>query len=273
MQIFRRRTDPGTSAGSPAPKPVSRLARVAHLILGGVLVLFSLAPLGFAFGFFLLGVRRWFGDPFYLVPHAWNSGLFWLILGLFMLLPAGYYAWRPRARVGWFGLSFLALLLTAETIPNQVLPYMFISEAQSNLNAQAHSLATLLETLQQGKLPSSQAGLMRWVTQAERPNGVISREGLLGPYFHDGKRVRVRLEYLGGANGPLLAMPAHPPLPAAIYCAVSQDRERFWLTVTMLDRRVGGHPRWLEASGGSERPMVISGAVAAVAPATAKGEN
>jgi len=42
---------------------------------------------------------------------------------------------------------------------------------------------------------------------------------------------------------------------------VSADRERYWITVTMLDREVGGHPRWLKARNGGAEPMVISGSV------------
>ena len=107
---------------------------------------------------------------------------------------------------------------------------------------------------------------MEIAANAEGPNG------LMGPYYRNGALVPVRLVYVGGATGPVLAEPPDAPMPAAIYCAVSPNRENFWITAAMLDREVGGHSRWLRGmrstTDRSAQPLVIHGSVGAASHAS-----
>lgn len=221
------------------------------------MVLFSLLPLSVAFGFFRLEVQTWFGHPYYLGHDHFERGCFWLLIGLVALLPASYCALRRNASTWWLALGFAAALLASVALPSNVLPSMLIPRAEDTLTAEARNLANALQTsdANQGQLPASETDLMEIAARAEGPNG------LMGPYYRDEVRAPVRLVYVGGASGPVLADPLNAPMPAAIYCAVSADRRRFWITVAMLDRDVGGHPRWLKARDGRAGPMVVSGLV------------
>jgi hypothetical protein len=258
MRLFKRQSNFEESSSSSAPKPAGRRTRVIRIILGGLIALVSIAPLRIAFGFFRLGVRSWFGHPYYLCNDAFFRSGDWLLVGLVIVLPAAYYAVRPRASALWLVLSFFVAFGTLEQIPEHVLPEMLISQARDILRDRALNLATGLEN-SGGLLPASQVQLASVAKMAARQGDLE----LSGPYFRGGARVPVQLAYVGAATGPLVAMPAHPLLPAAIYCAVSPGRKRFWITVSMLDRRVGGHPRLLEDRTGGPIPMVINGSLSA----------
>jgi len=240
--------------------------RVIRIIIGSLIALFSLVPLGIAFAFFHLSAETWFGHPYYLAHNPFGRGCFWLFVGLMALLPAAYYAVRRRASAWWLGVGFVAALFAAVTLPSNVLPAMLIPRAEDTLTSKARNLANTLDSLgaNEVRLPASQTELMSVAAKAAGPNG------FLGPYYRDGALAPVRLVYVGRANGPILSEPVNSPLPAAIYCAVSPDRERFWITVTMLDRTVGGHAHWLEGLDGNTRPMVISGSVEGQTPGANK---
>lgn len=220
------------------------------------MVLFSLLPLWVAFGFFRLGVATWFGHPYYLGNDHLERGCLWLLVGLAALLPGSYCAVSRRASTGWLAVGFAAALFAAVALPSNVLPGMLMPRAEGTLTAKARGLANALETWDgnQGQLPAREKDLLEIATKAEGPNG------LMGPYYRDGVLAPVQIIYVGRANGPVLDEPVHAAMPAAMYCAVSADRQRFWITVTMLDREVGGHPRWLKALGGTQ-PLVINGLV------------
>lgn len=226
-------------------------------IVGGLVVLFSLPLLWVAFGFFRLKVETWFGHPYYLGYDHFERGCFWLLIGLAVLLPGIYCAVSRRASAWWLGLGFGAALFGAVALPSNVLPTMLMPRAEDSLTAKARSLANALDRpgLNQGHLPANEKELSDIAAKMEAPNG------FMGPYYRDGAPVPVHLVYVGGATGPVLADPPNAPAPAAIYCAVSADRTRFWITATMLDREVGGHARWLKDRSGSEQTMVISGSV------------
>lgn len=256
MQLFRRKNQSEKSGASTAPKTIGRGRRVFHIVLGFAIALVALAPINIAFGFFRLGVRNWSGHPYSLCADAFARSGDWLLVALLILLPAVYYALRPRSSALWLVLSFVVAFGTLEQIPEHVLPQTMVSEAQENLREKAFNLATALENpAEKGSLlPASQTQLAGVAAMAAQQDGLDLR----GPYFQDGTPVAAHLVYLGGAAGPLVIMPAHPPLPAAVYCAVSQDRKHFWITATMLDRSVGGHPRWVEARDGAGRPLIVS---------------
>jgi hypothetical protein len=128
--------------------------------------------------------------------------------------------------------------------------------AEDTLTARARTIANALDTLgaNQGRFPANEAELAQVAAKLQGP------DALVGPYYRDGTVAPVRLVYVGAASGPVLAEP-DAPMPAAIYCAVSADRQRFWITVAMSDREVGGHPRWLRGTDGGTQPMVIRGSV------------
>lgn len=230
--------------------------RYIRKIVGGLVVLFSLPLLWVAFGFLRLGVETWFGHPYYLGNHHFAYGGFWLFIGLAALLPGAYSAVSCRASAWWLALAFGATLLGAVALPSNVLPTMLMPRAEDTLTAKAHTLANALDAsgADQGRFPTSETELAKAVVK-------VGPNGLLGPYYRDGVLAPVRVVYIGGASGPVLTVPANASIPAVIYCAVSADGLRFWITATMLDREVGGHPSWLKERDGIRQPLIISGSV------------
>ncbi len=110
--------------------------RVIRIIIGSLIALFSLVPLGIAFAFFHLSAETWFGHPYYLAHNPFGRGCFWLFVGLMALLPAAYYAVRRRASAWWLGVGFVAALFAAVTLPSNVLPAMLIPRAEDTANEQ-----------------------------------------------------------------------------------------------------------------------------------------
>lgn len=239
---------------------------VIRRFASSLVALFSLLPLWVAFGFFRLGVATWFGHPYYLGQHDFEDGSFWLLVGLAALLPGSYCALSRRASAWWLALGFGAALFAADALPSNVLPMMLIPRAEDTLTAKAWNLANALDTFgaNQGRFPADEAELAQIAAKLEGP------DALVGPYYHDGATTPIHLVYVGGASGPVLVEPVNAPIPAAIYCAVSGDKEHLWITVTMLDRDVGGHPRWLKDRDASTHPMVITGSVADGTPRLSK---
>ena len=58
-------------------------------------------------------------------------------------------------------------------------------------------------------------------------------------YARDAQRLPYRLVYIGGVPGPHLPVPAGAE-PGIIYCAISRDQKRYWVTGTGLDEPVAG---------------------------------
>jgi len=134
-------------------------------------------------------------------------GCFWLLIGLAALLPAGYYAVRRRASAWWLALGFAAALFAAVALPSNVLPTMLIPRAEDSLTAKARNLAVMLAALgkNQGRFPANESELAAVAAKAE------GSDALVGPYYRDGELAPVRLVYVGGASGPVLAEPVHAP--------------------------------------------------------------
>lgn len=85
---------------------------------------------------------------------------------------------------------------------------------------------------QHGHLPATQAELEQAFAQAEL-------EKPAAPFVHDGKVLPYRPLYFGGALGPARSAPAGVA-PGTILCAVNPELNHYWLTVTGLDKPVGG---------------------------------
>jgi hypothetical protein len=226
-------------------------------IVGGVVVLFSVLPLWVALGFLRLEMETWFGHPYYLGNDHFARGCFWLLIGLAALVPGSYCAVSRHASAWWLGLAFAAAVFAGVVLPSNVLPTMLVPRAEDSLTAKARNVAAALDALgaNQGRFPANERELANLVASAGGPNSLV------GPYYRDGVVAPIRLVYIGGASGPILNEIPNPPMPAAIYCAVSADTKRFWITARMLNGAVGGQPRWLRATGTDTQPLVISGAV------------
>lgn len=171
--------------------------RVIRIIIGVLIALFSLVPLGIAFAFFHLSVETRFGHPYYLAHNPFGRGCFWLFVGLMALLPSSYYAVRRRASAWWLGVGFVAALFAAVTLPSNVLPATLIPRAEDSLTVKARNLANALDGLgaNEVRLPASQTELMGVAAKAAGPNG------FLGPYYRDGAFAPVRLVTWAGPTG------------------------------------------------------------------------
>jgi len=63
------------------------------------------------------------------------------------------------------------------------------------------------------------------------------------------------LSYVGEAEGPVLSEPP-PQRPGIVFCAFSKDLRQSWITVTSLEKRVGGPVVWMRLLG---QPRVEGG--------------
>jgi hypothetical protein len=68
-------------------------------------------------------------------------------------------------------------------------------------------------------------------------------------YARGGQRLPYRFVFVPGAKGPHQSAPPGDR-PGILYCAVSEDGQRLWVTATGLDRAVGGSVVWLEFEPG-----------------------
>lgn len=211
------------------------LWRVLRILAAIVLGLYGVGIAALGGSFLWPWVQMLFTDAFYIVWDYLVDGLFLLVLGLLVLLPAVYVLLRRQARVAWLLVSLVILLLAAMLIPSMRLDP--VRAAQYEVSSQARNVhrAVVGWAAEKGRLPANEAELLS-VAQA---HGSGSDDPLLSRYARGGERLPYQLVYIANATGPHLPQPPAAQ-PGVIYCAVSADLKRLWLTATGLERTVNG---------------------------------
>ena len=190
-------------------------------------------------------VRLHFGEPFYLQADYLKGSLFFLVPGVAALAVAGYLLVRRQvsaaglvgALVALFGLGCVVIFLSFAWDEGD---YWKRTRMVRHVRGLGWRLAG---NGKEGRFPANE-------TELQNLAG-----GGLSSYARRGEPLPYRYVYVANASRAHLP---HAPgdAPAIIYCAVSPDRKRFWLTATALGRPVGGPIVW---EGPDRRPLIIEG--------------
>lgn len=206
-------------------------------------------------------LRDWlsarFTEGYYVESDYLSQGLALAIPGVLTLAVSLYVLLRRNADGKWLVIPLALLLLLAVAIPGFVRSPN--SDARWDVRNRAQSVASALVgwSRDSGRFPATEAEFqeaMKGVYRAE-----VARPSR---YARAGQRLPFRFVFVPGAKGP--HQPAPPgDQPGILYCAVSEDGQRLWLTATGLDQPVGGlvvlvefepEMRWLEEKLPAPKP-------------------
>lgn len=240
-------------------------------------VLFGLLSLPlFMFGgkFLVSAVKLHLGQPFCASssPGDFSAyGAIWVGMSLLVVAPSALVLLKKSVPSYWLVLPLLVLLLAAVAIPSNMPPGYRGTIAGRAVERRMQSAATQLEKWgsEPGQLPGDESQLRSALEPKERaeeetPPPTNSR------YQRGGQPVLYRFVLVPNAQGPRRLQPAGDQ-PAIIYCAISSDRKRFWLTATALPGDVSSEVVMLERDGelvvtGGEVPAKPPAPVPAAAP-------
>jgi hypothetical protein len=203
---------------------------------GGVAIsFFSLPVVYLGLQFLWADLRIRLGLPFYVVHGYLAGGAVWLVWGLLILGLGVTAILRRKGSILALILGIMLLIGAAIAIPSTLLPGYLGRAGQRDVQAtmQRISVSQSAWARKTGRFPATQAELDQSLRSAAEQEGE-----LVTRYARDGQRLPYRLIYIAGATGPHLPSPAGDQ-PGIIYCAVSSDQNRFWITGTALREAVG----------------------------------
>ena len=203
----------------------------------GALVGFSSLPIIFlGLQFLVYGVWAERGHGFFVAHGYYGDGAVLLIWGLVILALGIIPAVVRKASVLWLVLGVILLILAATAIPSFRMPGDFARSARTTVMGRTREVSAALERWAEtsGRFPADQSELDRVVKELIEIDGKR-----LSSFAHAGQRLPYQMTHIADATGPYIHSPAGER-PGTIYCAVSRDRKRIWLTGTALDQAVGG---------------------------------
>lgn len=215
---------------------IIRPQNTMQFIGGATIAFFSLPIVFLGLQFLWLALRTHIGHPFYVPYDYFWQGVVWLVWGLLILCLGLIPFLRRKGSAPAVVLGVMLLFVAVVAIPSTRTPgdvaQMAREEVRSALRRTNITLAAGAE--KSGRFPANQGEL----DELAQKSGAQERE-LISRYTRDGRRLPYRLVYVGGAPGPHLPVPAGGE-PGIIYCAVSPDLKKVWLTGTTLDEAVAG---------------------------------
>lgn len=213
-----------------------RLQATMRIIGGATIASFSLPIVGLGLQFLWLALRTHLGHPFYVPYDYFWQGIVWLVWGLLILALGLFPFFRRKGSAPAVVLGIILLFFAAVAIPSNRMPGHVAQMAQEDVrSALRRTSITLTEGAgKSGRFPASQSELDVLAKESSSKESK-SNSG----YARDAQRLPYRLIYITGAPGPHLPVPAGTE-PGIIYCAISRDQKRFWLTGTGLNEAVAG---------------------------------
>lgn len=240
-------------------------------VIAVLFVLLSLPVFKFGWGFLWSAVKLRSGQPFYVAsPDDYIAyGAFWVGLALAVLVPSAVVLLKKGAKGSWLVLPLLSLLVAAVALPSNIPPGFRGHAAGRGVERRMERAATQLEKWggEHRQLPADESEL----TGALEPKDT-AEEQTQDPnsrFLRGGRPVAFRFVLVPNAPGPHRAQPPGEQ-PAMIYCAISPDRQKFWLTATALPGDVSSEVVMLVRYG---ELVAISGAVPAPEPVPAAPET
>ena len=225
--------------------------KVLRTLAGLILAIYSVAVIGFGGTFFWALLRVRVGQPFYVKSDHLFLGLFWIIFGLVALAPCACVVVRRQTHGAWLLLSFGLLVFAGVAIPSNPTVESARGRASFRVVEKLSQVAESIDAWKEknGRFPANDAELREAVRGA-----LAQPEQDASPFWSAGKQLPYRAVYVGNATGANIGDPGQAP--GVIYCAVSADLDRLWLTATEIDRAVGGRVRFVPAWDGT-KPMVL----------------
>ena len=201
-------------------------------IVGCLLAMtFILPPLWAGFGFLASYWKVRSGRAYYIDFDYLSEGLLWLACGLAALIPILHALLRKQSSAKWLALGFLIGLVSSIALPVRFAAPRY--EARPKVFDKMLNVSTAMAGwgTEQGHFPASDSDLKSALHGVEAGSS---------PYARGGQRLPFRMVFVKGANGPVVE-PAPHAEPGIIYCAVSPDLKRFWLTATAPDQNASEH--------------------------------
>jgi hypothetical protein len=217
-------------------------------ILGGAAFAFLSFPVTMVGAQILwLGLRTRVGHPFYVQHGYLEHGFIWVGWGILILFFGILPVLRCKSSVSSWFLAAILLFAAAVAIPSNVRPEDTARSAESGVRFALSRTTTALaaQSVNAGRLPANQTESDHIVSES----GMVEAERVTR-YRRDGQPLSLRWAFVGGSAGPRLALGPGTD-PGIIYCAVSLDQKKVWLTATVLDGPASQSVILLPASGGS----------------------
>ena len=217
-------------------------------VVAALLVLLSLPLFGIARPFLLSALKLHWGQPFYAPSReAYGEyGMIWVGLALLVLVPSALVLLKKKAPGSWLVLPLLVFLLAAVALPSNTPPgsrgRMAVRALEQRVERASESLKVWAGERQQ--FPGDD----RELQSAIEPGTSTRWESTYTQYERGGQPVPYRFVLVANSQGPHRPQQAGDQ-PAIVYCAVSPDRQRFWLTATALPDDVSSEVMMLEREG------------------------
>ena len=196
---------------------------------GGAAIGFSSFPIMFVgLQFLWCELRSHIGHPFYVEHDYLWGGAVWLAWGLVILALGGIAVFRRKGSAAALVLGIMLLIAAAIALPSIRLPRDVARVAHADVRSAMLRISVTQSAWakKSGRFPANQRELDEFVkAPVEKERELVSR------FARDAQRLPYRLIYIADAPGPHISSPAGDQ-PGMIYCAVSRDQKRFWITGT-----------------------------------------
>lgn len=227
--------------------------------VGALFMVLSLPLFMFGGPFLVSALRLHWGQPFCASsPEDYAVyGAIWVGMALLVLVPSALVLLKKNVPGTWLVVPLLVLLLSAVAIPSNIPPGYRGTMAGRAVERRMQSAAAQLQQWgsAHGQLPEDEGQLRG----ALEPKAAAEEEATPSNsrYQRADQPVPYRFLLVPKAQGPRRPQ---PPLeqPAIVYCAISADRKKFWLTATALPGDVSSEVVVLERDG---EFVVISGEI------------
>lgn len=204
------------------------------LAIVGLLITVPVLGLGAKFLYYL--ARLHFVDPYHVHFRYGSEAATWLI---WSGLTALCFAAALKSKKVGGALALLAgwglLLLVAIAIPSHEIDPLNHASFATEMNLRGVQSTLNRWAGEHGHLPASQAELDAVLKDAE----ATDPEKPVSPFDLGAQRLPFRVEYVGGAQGPVLVAPESEE-PGVVLCAVNSKLDHYWLSATALAAPVGG---------------------------------
>jgi hypothetical protein len=184
-------------------------------------------------------------------------------MALLVLVPSAIVLLKKDSKGSWLVLPLLVLLLVAVALPSNLPPgfraVMAGRAEQRRMEGAGESLKSWSSERRQLPADDQELGSAIAVETQALIDGGSEKNSRFG---RGDQPVPYRFVLVAGAQSPHRAQPAGDQ-PAIVYCAISPDRQKFWLTATALPGDVSSEVVMLGRDG---ELVVINGEVPAKSP-------
>ncbi|MGH9650168.1 MAG: hypothetical protein ACRD3A_05745 [Terriglobales bacterium] len=227
-------------------------------VVAALFILFSLPVFKFGADFLWSALKLHSGQPFYAPSRDAYAeyGLIWVGISLLILAPSATVLLKKDSKGSWLVLPLLVLLLVAVALPSNLPPgyrgRLAGRAVERRMERAGESLKSWAGEHRQFPEDENQ---LRTALEPREPGDEESQTN--SRYQRGGQPLAYQFVFVGNAQGPHRPQPPGGQ-PAIVYCAMSPDRQKFWITATALPDDVSSNVVMLERDS---QLVVISGEV------------